>query len=115
MAFNDGELPVKILADSNNNQPFKMRENKRTGLFQSLEARFDDHIISIAYEKNHLFPGEKMEIDIYMYVVEYATIDTAIFIKLDSGSVAMIQWYQIELSAYEMLHAMRTVRIHVVY
>ena len=85
--FNDGELPVKILADSNNNQPFKMRENKRTGLFQSLEARFDDHIISIAYEKNHLFPGEKMEIDIYMYVVEYATIDTAIFIKLDSGSI----------------------------
>ena len=61
IAVVDGELTVKILADSNNNQPFKMRENKRTGLFQSLEARFDDHIISIAYEKNHLFPGEKME------------------------------------------------------
>eukprot|EP00943_MAST-04B_sp_MAST-4B-sp1_P002139 g2139.t1 len=70
------------------NQAFVMRENKRTGFFQSHEARFDDHIISISYAKNYLLPGEKLEMNIYIYVVEHAKIDTNIFIKLNNGGVS---------------------------
>ena len=84
--LNDGELPLKLFLSDHSEIPFAMRKNKRTGFFLSHEARFDDHILSISYEKNYLLPGEKMALHINMYVVEYAEIDTNIYVKLDNGS-----------------------------
>ncbi len=66
-----------------------MRQNKRSKNFQSHEARFEDYIICVSYNKSYLLPGEKMELSVSLYVIEYAEVDTRIQICLNSGGV---QW-----------------------
>ena len=58
--LNDGELPVQLILNRSDGIPFAMRQNKRSKNFQSHEARFDDYIICVSYNKSYLLPGEKM-------------------------------------------------------
>ena len=63
-----------------------MRESAHRALLRSREKRFDNYIISLAYPKSTLLPSESMQMEIFIYVVEFAFIDTELVVELADGS-----------------------------
>ena len=83
---NDGELPVDLKVRAGDGSLYEMRESAHRALLRSREKRFDNYIISLAYPKSTLLPSESMQMEIFIYVVEFAFIDTELVVELADGS-----------------------------